>query len=332
MRKIWIALILTVALLFCACSTGTETTVAPEKETESAPENKAESDREEEETAPATTEVVMSTTEAAMSTTEAAPPVTEAVESQAYKGYYLKVENGSEISHVIFILEGSERLAAGDWAVIRPFSSREEWSSGEGILIRSTLIQDSDPPGLVPESIEKAKLGDPAYTFEQARAAVEAKGYQVVETQSSGKALTDYSTPPALTVVCGENQSKAITGTYSWSRYVGDGKYEGIEADAIHPLEMMDLLDPLKVDDSGIVELQFELQPNSVTASCWPEEYAGGDPSPYYYKDTKLTVERGSLPLVTVPTDGGYIVLLQVHWSDSTGSGGNVMYIFRTVR
>ena len=65
--------------------------------------------------------------------------------------------------------------------------------------------------------------------------------------------------PPALTVVSGESQTQATLSTYSWSWPNPDGTSTGVEADGLHPLDMMDLLTPLLPEEGQPLTLRFEL-------------------------------------------------------------------------
>ena len=148
------------------------------------------------------------------------------------------------------------------------------------------------------------------------------------ETAASERALSDFKEPPALVVANGENRVDAVVGTYSWSRETQKGTFEDIEADALHPLEMLPYLKPLKVGEDGTVELQFELKPAVTEVRYWPEEYAGEEDGEGHFDDaTALTVEDGR---VTVPTDGGYICEVWAKWNDAGGNGGSARYVFWT--
>ena len=164
MKKAWLCSVLVLVLLLCSCGA-------------SNPETKGSS---EESTIPPSTEM-MSTSESSSSSESKSESPTEPNKGMCFKGYYLKAEKGSETFHIIFVVEGNEYLKAGEWAVICPFSSREKWNSGDGIVIYSSKIEDSDPPGVVPMSIEQKELIDATYSFRNAKEAVENSGYQVVE-------------------------------------------------------------------------------------------------------------------------------------------------------
>ena len=174
MEKAWLCLVLVLIMLLCSCGA-------------SNPETK---DSSEESTIPPTTE--MTSISERTSSSESEPvSLTEPDTGMCFKGYYLKAEKGSEIVHLIFVVEGNEYLKAGDWAVIRPFSSREKWNSGDGIVIYSSKIEDSDPPGVVPASIEQIELADSTYSFRKARGAVEEDGYCVKDRSSEPSASAD---------------------------------------------------------------------------------------------------------------------------------------------
>ena len=66
--------------------------------------------------------------------------------------------------------------------------------------------------------------------------------------------------PPALTVGAGEREVSATLGTYSWTWPNGDGTDTGVEADGMHPLDMLDYMTPLFPGDAGTVTLRFDLQ------------------------------------------------------------------------
>ncbi len=164
MKKVWLCLVLVSVILFCSCGATN-------------PEIKSSA---EESLVPPNTETMSETSGTNPSESGPVSP-TEPDTGMCFKGYYLKAEKGSEIVHLIFVVEGNKRLKAGEWAVIRPFSSREKWNSGDGIVIYSSKIEDSDPPGVVPMSIEQKELIDAAYSFRNAKEAVENSEYQVVE-------------------------------------------------------------------------------------------------------------------------------------------------------
>lgn len=174
--------------------------------------------------------------------------------------------------------------------------------------------------------------------IEEARKAImeNTGGYPGIEEEYTiieEKTLADYHEPPALSVSCGNNSIPAIRTTYSWSYPNGNGTSSGVEADGPHPLEMMEYMTPLTVDDSGVVELQFELEPDEIIIHCWPEIYANkmeNEDTFYAYLDQPqiLQVENGH---VIVPTDANYIYEVCVKWRGDRDCGGNAYFGFWTV-
>jgi hypothetical protein len=164
MKNTWLCLVLVSVILFCSCGV-------------SNPKTKGSA---EERPVPPITELMSETSGTNPSESEPVS-LTEPDIGMCFKGYYLKAEKESETFHLIFVVEGNERLKAGEWAVIRPFSSREKWNSGDGIVLYSSRIEDSNPPGVVPMSLEQKELTDATYSFGNAKETIEHCGYQVVE-------------------------------------------------------------------------------------------------------------------------------------------------------
>ena len=161
---------------------------------------------------------------------------------------------------------------------------------------------------------------------------ISANGLSTVFTIGE-KTLDEYHQPPDLIVSCGDHYVPASGTTYSLSYPNGDGTSCGVEADGMHPLEMLEYMTPLTVDLSGDVALEFELEPDEIIVRCWPEAYAmeSEDYDAFInHLDEALTlpVEHGH---VTVPTDGNYVYEVCAKWNGGGDSGGNGYFGFWTV-
>ena len=153
------------------------------------------------------------------------------------------------------------------------------------------------------------------------------------------KFLSDFAQPPALWLLCGLSEVPAARTTYTWARRNNNGKGGRtlVNADGIHPLQMVDeegrvSLTPLPVPAGAEAALDFELAPDALTVRCWPEETAralfeGGSFSDCEAQAVTLTVTEGRF---TPPGPGNYIYEAVAEWSDGSGYGGTAYYGFYT--
>ena len=135
--------------------------------------------------------------------------------------------------------------------------------------------------------------------------------------------------PPALTVVSGENQTQATLSTYSWSWPNPDGTSTGVEADGLHPLDMMDLLTPLLPEEGQPLTLRFELGTltlDRLTIRRWDPSSAG-DPAQYDSGFTLLPfTQSGNAVTVELPEESSGI--FEVHAYFTGESRGDGYYAF----
>ena len=131
--------------------------------------------------------------------------------------------------------------------------------------------------------------------------------------------------PPDLKIIDSNAQEiKAELGTYQWQWDRGDGNWTGVCADSSHPLEWKEFLTPLITTD-GTVELEFAVQPQRFTISCWSDEY---------WDNTSADSETVCLTGNTLELkDGGYIYEI-IAWWDQDGSSpyGDAIYGFYVIQ
>ena len=136
--------------------------------------------------APETTAAAPETPAAAADETSAETPsadVTESAgETEAFQGnwqtgWFISTDAGP----VLVAARSEGYLKERDFAFLRPYSGSEidlsALHTGDGIRVRSFVLQDSLPPGLVPEEIETADLSDAALSFADAAELVRTRGY-----------------------------------------------------------------------------------------------------------------------------------------------------------
>ena len=136
-------------------------------------------------------------------------------------------------------------------------------------------------------------------------------------------------TPPELTVSSGENHTRAILSTYSWSWPNPDGTSTGVEADGLHPLDMIDLLTPLPLIEGCPLTLRFELGAltlDRLTIRRWDLSSAG-DPTRYESGFTLLSfTQSGNAVTVELPEKSSGI--FEVHAYFTGESQGDGYYAF----
>ncbi len=135
--------------------------------------------------------------------------------------------------------------------------------------------------------------------------------------------------PPALTVRAGKAEGSATLGTYSWEWPNADGTCTGVEADGMHPLDMLDHMTPLSVGGERRLTLRFELGSltlDKLTVRRW-DMACVGDPNRYEsdFEMLSFTVE-GDTVTVDLPNDRGGI--FEVHAYFTGESHGDGYYAF----
>lgn len=141
--------------------------------------------------------------------------------------------------------------------------------------------------------------------------------------------LDERSKPPALTVLVGEGEVPAALGTYSWTWSNGNGTDTCVEADSLHPLDMLDYLTPLSLGSERRLTLRFDLDGHSLdrlTIRRWDLSCAGN--ADKYESDFDMlscTVEDG---LVAADLPDGRDGIFEVHAYFTGDSHGDAYYAF----
>lgn len=125
--------------------------------------------------------------------------------------------------------------------------------------------------------------------------------------------------PPELTVTAGEVSCTALRGSWSWSCQLEDGSYSGTIADSVHPLESQEIT-PVLETGGPEAALSFALEPDAITAQCWPEESWGDVDAP----GETVSLDGNSLPL----TPGGWLYQVSASWDRMPDFEGDCQYSF----
>ena len=142
---------------------------------------------------------------------------------------------------------------------------------------------------------------------------------------NSGPSKPTMKEPPKLTASFGPGDSfHATTDTYGWNYDNGDGTMTGIQADSPHPLDLMDHLTPLETTVDTL-ELQFEVQPQSISVRCWNDSQWGNTGA----ESQKVSLSGNMLEL----KEGGYIYEVEATWTgENLGAEGSVHYVFYVIK
>ncbi len=151
-------------------------------------------------------------------------------------------------------------------------------------------------------------------------------------------AQNELSKPPELTVVCGEQSAEAIKGTFTWVYPQEDGSAAIVIADALHPLEMEDLLTPLVIKPSQLSHIDPRTAyllfdgplPEQLQVYRWHD--AQGDMYTVHLEAEKVDMGK---------TDGKHVTGFEIYldeeygvyevfaqWGDGEHEGGEVSYVF----
>ena len=131
--------------------------------------------------------------------------------------------------------------------------------------------------------------------------------------------------PPALTVRIGAATASATLSTYSWDWPNSDGTRTGVEADGMHPLDMLDHMTPLPAGDERKLTLRFdlgELTLDRLTIRRWDVACAG-DPEKYESDFGMMPYQvDGDTVTVDLPDDRGGIFEVHAYFlGESHGDG-----------
>ena len=140
------------------------------------------------------------------------------------------------------------------------------------------------------------------------------------ELARSGECAVALEKPPALAVVSDETSQRALLGAFTWQRRTPDGTTTQQLADAAHPLDCRELLEPLDTT-AATAALQFTQAPNEVhSVRCWSDTYWGQTGQ----SGKELKFHGNEIPL----QPGGYIYEVTAVWGAEDGWGGTVSYAF----
>ena len=130
-------------------------------------------------------------------------------------------------------------------------------------------------------------------------------GFDVEDGASSVSVgeVKNLSNPPQLKIIYAGNECISTRGTYSWSYENSDGTMTAIEADSAHPLFMMDSMSRfLRTDDTSVVTLDFEEEPDEVYVRCWKIMYAEDENSyEANYEELQYIKDSGELRIPEEP-------------------------------
>ena len=125
--------------------------------------------------------------------------------------------------------------------------------------------------------------------------------------------------PPELTVTVGEENCTALRGGWSWTYDLGNGTYSGAIADSVHPLDCQELTPQLTASEGQAV-LSFSLEPDTITAHCWPGSVWEEEDPP----SEEAQAEDGVLTL----RPGVWLYEVRAEWDHAPEYWGDASYSF----
>ena len=129
--------------------------------------------------------------------------------------------------------------------------------------------------------------------------------------------LPESTAPPDLTIIAGEERCTALRGGWSWTIREGEDQYSSTISDSAHPLDCQEMTPQLTAAESQAL-LSFPLEPDALTAQCWPES-SWGDVSA---QGEEAAVEGDALTL----NPGGWIYEIRASWDRMPDFEGNSSY------
>ena len=132
---------------------------------------------------------------------------------------------------------------------------------------------------------------------------------------------TALTAPPELTVTVGTQSCTALRGSWSWTVREGEDQYSSTISDSAHPLECREMTPQLTTAEPQ-AHLSFPLEPDTLTAQCWPESAWGDE----YAQGEAAAVEGYALTL----NPGGWIYEVRAGWDrmpDFEGTSSYTVFI-----
>ena len=147
--------------------------------------------------------------------------------------------------------------------------------------------------------------------------------------ESGDEAAQMLREPPALMVSCGDGETAALLGTYSWTWTEPDGSGVGVEADSVQVLAARDNMIPLPLSAESTVTLRFAEEPDTVSVLCWSTDCWERTDVPGEAVEADRPEEKdGTAFALTARPDCVYEVLAA--WEGRDGWGGTAYYGFYT--
>ena len=158
-----------------------------------------------------------------------------------------------------------------------------------------------------------------------------------MENNGASQEVIILKEPPALTVICGENNSvEALKGTYSWTYLEEDGTGIGINADSMHPLEAKEYMPYFVNPNPSKVNLQWDIAPDMISVCCWNEEDWGQPDAKSEELEVLTLMVDSNIDIAPIPSiqlkDGNHIYEVIAEWNSSEKYNGTVCYSFYTVQ
>ena len=126
--------------------------------------------------------------------------------------------------------------------------------------------------------------------------------------------------PQELIVKVQEEKRHVTAYDYSWTTIVdGEEKKSVLNGDDQHPLDLVELSDFLIGDESGIIALEFDSDPDETWIKYWPAN-DNGDRENYH----EALLADGEIVL---PADDAYVVMIEAKWENEK-TEGVVKYAF----
>ncbi len=146
---------------------------------------------------------------------------------------------------------------------------------------------------------------------------------------------------PKLNVLYADISYEAMKGTLSWTYDKGDGTFEGVNADSMHPTAAMEHMPkvefyygPISRIDPYIVYLMFDTPPTDVSVQAWHISEENGSPAAESVGLDLLPYdgEEGDPQYKLKLLDKPHIYEITARWNGESDTGGTVRYCFYTAK